>query len=40
LVHATTNVFPVIVAALVVMGLVSAAAALRDRQRGGGKRGV
>ncbi|NUP46865.1 MAG: hypothetical protein HOW97_06055 [Catenulispora sp.] len=36
LVHATTHVFPVIVAALVTMGLVSAAAAaVRRRPRGG-----
>lgn len=40
LVYATTHVFPVILAALLVMGLVTAAAVLRDRQRGGGRRGV
>jgi len=38
LVHATTNVFPVILAALVVMGLVIAAAVVRGRQSGGGTR--
>ncbi|MEZ0106081.1 hypothetical protein ABH920_000062 [Catenulispora sp. EB89] len=40
LVHATTNVFPVILAALVVMGLVIAAAVVRGRQSGGGTRRV
>ena len=40
LVHATTNVFPVILAALVVMGLVTAAAVMRGRQNGGGSRRV
>jgi cobalamin synthase len=40
LVHATTNVFPVILAALVVMGLVIAAAVARGRQNGGGTRRV
>ena len=40
LVHATTNVFPVILAALVVMGLVIAVAVVRDRQSGGGTRRV
>jgi hypothetical protein len=39
-VHATTNVFPVILAALVVMGLVIAAAVARGRQNGGGTRRV
>jgi cobalamin synthase len=40
LVHATTNVFPVILAALVVMGLVIAVAVARGRQSGGGTRRV
>lgn len=40
LVHATTNVFPVILAALVVMGLVTGAAVLRGRENGGGARRV
>ena len=40
LVHATTNVFPVILAALAVMGLVIAAAVVRGRQSGGGARRV
>lgn len=40
LVHATTNVFPVILAALVVMGLVIAVAVMRGRQSGGGSRRV
>ncbi|MEY9927376.1 hypothetical protein ABH926_002001 [Catenulispora sp. GP43] len=39
-VHATTNVFPVILAALAVMGLVIAAAVVRGRQSGGGARRV
>jgi len=34
LVHATTNVFPVIIASLVVMGLVIVSAVMRDRQSG------
>jgi hypothetical protein len=38
LVHATTNVFPVILAALAVMGLVIAVAVVRGRQSGGGSR--
>lgn len=40
LVHATTNVFPVILGALAVMGLVTAVAIMRDRQSGGGARRV
>lgn len=40
LVHATTNVFPVILAALVVMGLVIVAAVMRGRQSGRGSRRV
>lgn len=40
MVHATTNVFPVILAALAVMGLVIVAAVVRGRQSGGGARRV
>jgi hypothetical protein len=35
LVHATTNVFPVILASLLVMGLVTVAAVMRGKQTGG-----